>query len=124
LHGVPVLIGIGIATALLLHFSLGFTLVSLSVPITSLLVIQVAFYLSMYGVRKRFRQTRDLRTGFIVVGMFCLLIVLAGMYFAERIGLVAPKAFEDDYVEFSIYMLVVIVIGVSIFSFVRPKRTL
>ena len=92
LQGVPVLIGIGIATALLLHFSLGFTLLSLSVPITSLLVIQLAFYLSMYGVRKRFRQTRDLRTGFIVVGMFCLLIVLAGMYFAERIGLVAPKA--------------------------------
>lgn len=70
-----------------------------------------------------YQQTRDLRTGFIVAGLYGLFIVLAGMYYAGELGIVGARTFEDNHVEFSVFMGVVICIGVVFFSFVKPKRT-
>jgi hypothetical protein len=121
--GVPIFIGVGMVAAFVLRLSFGLPLNRLAFPIAALVGIQVVFYVNMYAVRIRYQQTRDLRTGFIVAGLYGLFIVLAGMYYAGELGIVGARTFEDNYVEFSVFMGVVICIGVAFFSFVKPKRT-
>ena len=105
--------GVGIVAAFVLRLSLGLSLAKLSIPIAVLVGIQVVFYVGMYAVRIRYRRTRDLRTGFIVGGMYALFVVLAGMHYAGQLGIIGPRTFEDNYVEFSVFMGVVICIGVT-----------
>jgi len=120
-HGVPLLIGVGIVGAFALHFSFGLRLSKLALPIAVLLGIQVVFYVSIYPVRRRYRQTRDLRTAALVTGIYGLSIVLAGMYYVGQLGIASARTFEDNYVGFSVFMGVVICIVVVIFSFIKPK---
>jgi hypothetical protein len=62
-QGVPLIIGIGIVAASVLHFSFGLPLSTFAGPIAVLLAVQVMFYVGMYAVRKRCRKTQDLRVG-------------------------------------------------------------
>jgi hypothetical protein len=120
-QGVPLLIGIGIVAAIVLRVSFGLPLAKLAIPIAVLLGIQLVFYVSMYAVRKRYRHTRDLRTGAVASGLYGLFIVLAGMYYAGQLGIVGARTFEDNYIEFSVFMSVVTCIVFVVFSFVKPK---
>jgi hypothetical protein len=86
-----------------------------------MLGIQVVFYVGMYAVRKRYRRTRDLRIASFVMGVYGLCIVLAGMYYVGQLGIASARTFEDNYVEFSVFMGVVTCIVVVMFSFVKPK---
>jgi len=84
--------------------------------------IQVAFFIVMYSVRQRYKQTRDLRVGFVVAGMYGLLMGVAGMYYAARLGLVSPKVVDENYLGFSVFMVVVIIVGIVLFSFWKPTQ--
>ena len=119
--GLPLIIGVGIVAAFLLRLSFGLPLSKLAVPIAALIGIQVVFYVGMYAVRRRYRRTRDLRTAAFVTGIYGLCIVLAGMYYAGQLGIASARTFEDNYVEFSVFMGVVTCIVVGIFSFVKVK---
>jgi len=120
-QGIPLIIGVGIVAAFVLRISFGLPTSKLAVPIAVLLGIQVLFYLSMYAVRRRCRRTRDLRIAAFVTGLYGLCIVLAGMYYAGQLGIASARTFEDNSVEFSVFMGVVTCIVVVIFSFVKPK---
>jgi hypothetical protein len=119
-QGLPPIIGVGVVAAFLLRLSLALPLSKLAVPIAALLGIQVVFYVAMYAVRKRYSRTRDLRTPAFVAGIYGLCIVLAGMYYAGQLGIASARTFEDNYIEFSVFMGVVTCIVVGIFSFVKP----
>jgi membrane protein DedA with SNARE-associated domain len=97
-QGVPLLIAVGIVAAFVLRVSFGLPLARLALPIAVLVGIQVLFFVGMYGARKRYRRTGDLRTAALVTGTF-----------------------EDNYVGFSVFMGVVTCIVFVVFSFVKPK---
>jgi hypothetical protein len=120
-RGLPLIIGVGIVAAFLLRLSFGLPLSKLAVPIAALIGIQVVFCVGMYAVRRRYRRTRDLRTAAFVTGIYGLCIVLAGMYYAGQLGIASARTFEDNYVEFSVFMGVMTCIVVGIFSFVKVK---
>lgn len=120
-QGVPLLIGVGIVAAFVLHLSFGLPLARLALPIAALVGIQVLFFVGMYGARKRYRRTGDLRTAALVAGTYGLCIVLAGMYYAGQLGIASARTFEDNYVEFSVFMSVATCMVALIFSFVRPR---
>jgi hypothetical protein len=122
-RGIPLLIGVGILAVFVLRMNFGLPLAKLSIPIAVLTGIQLAFYVGMFAVRKRYKQTRDLRAGFSLAGIYGLFIVLAGMYYAGQLGIAGVRTFEDNYVEFSVFMGVVICVGVGSLSFLKPKRT-
>jgi len=56
-----------------------------------------------------------------LTGIYGLCLVLAGLYYAGQLGIASARAFEDNYVEFSVYMGIVTCIAVVAFSFVKPK---
>jgi UDP-N-acetylmuramyl pentapeptide phosphotransferase/UDP-N-acetylglucosamine-1-phosphate transferase len=120
-QGIPLIIGVGIVAAFVLRISFGLPTSKFAVPIAVMLGIQVVFYVGMYAVRKRYRRTRDLRIASFVMGVYGLCIVLAGMYYAGQLGIASARTFEDNYVEFSVFMGVVTCIVVVMFSFVKPK---
>lgn len=43
------------------------------------------------------------------------------MYYAGQLGMVSARTFEDNYVQFSVFMSVVTCIVALIFSFVKPR---
>jgi UDP-N-acetylmuramyl pentapeptide phosphotransferase/UDP-N-acetylglucosamine-1-phosphate transferase len=120
-QGVPLLIGVGIVAAFVLRVSFGLPLARLAIPIAVLVGIQVLFFVGMYGARKRYRRTRDLRTAALVTGTYGLCIVLAAMYYAGQLGIASARTFEDNYIGFSVFMGVVTCIVFVVFSFVEPK---
>jgi len=120
--GVPSFLGIGLVAAVVLRLGFGLPFASVRGSITALVTIQVAFFIVMYSVRQRYKQTRDLRVGFVVAGMYGLFIGLAGMYYAARLGLVSPKVVDENYLGFSVFMVVVIIVGIVLFSFWKPTQ--
>ena len=116
------LIAIGIFAGFALCVGFGLPLARVALPITVLVAIQVAFFICMYGIRKRYKHSRDLRAGFIVAGMYCLSAGLAGMYYGGQLGLVGIKTLDETYSGFSIYVIVVIGIGVGLLSLLKPTR--
>lgn len=121
LKGLPLLVGLGVVAGFALHATFGLPLTRVVLPIMTLLGIQSAFFISMYGIRKHYRQSGDLRAGFIVMGLYCLLIGLVGMYFVRQLGIVSVKTL--DGLGFSIYVVIVIGCGVAALSLKRFTRT-
>ena len=122
LRGVPLLVGIGIVAGLALRIAFGLPFARIAIPITVLVVIQGALFISMYWVRQRNKRKPDLRGGIFIFGSYGLLIGLAGMYYAGQLGLVGVNTLNDNYLGFSVFMLVVIAISVGLFSLLKPKR--
>jgi hypothetical protein len=122
LRGVPLVIFVGILAGLSIHIASGLPFTRLIIPITALVVIQVAFFIGMYRVRQRYKRNPDLRGGIILTGIYGLLIGLAGMYYAGELGLAGANTLNDNCWGFSAYMLVVIAVGVGVFSFLNPTR--
>jgi hypothetical protein len=122
LKGVPLLVGIGIVAGLALRISFGLPFARSAIPIAVLVAIQGALFISMYWVRQRYKRNPDLRGGIMLFGSYGLLIGLAGMYYAGQLGLVGANTLNENYLEFSVFMLVVIAISVGMFSFLKPKR--
>jgi hypothetical protein len=119
--GVLSLLGIGLLAVAILHTSLGAPWAGVLRAVTLLVTIQLVLYVAMYWVRKRFKQTHDLRTGIMVFGLYCLLFGLAGMHYAGQLGLMNSKVGRGDYVGFSIFVLVVTTLTFVLFSFWRPE---
>ena len=115
-------VGIGILGGFALHMGFGLPVVRVALPITVLVAIQAAFFIGMYPIRKRYKQSRDLRAGFILTGVYGPLIGLAGMYYAGRLGLVGASTLNENYLGFSLFVVVVIAVGVGLFSFLKPTR--
>src|SRR5882762_3026598 len=115
--GVPPFLAVGLFAAVILRTGFGVPFASVSEPVVVLLTIQVAFFIVMYAVRQRYKQTHDLRAGIVVAGIHGLLAGLAGMYYAARLGLVSAKVVDENYFGFSAYTVVVVIIAIGLFSF-------
>ena len=122
LSGLPLLAGIGVVVGLALRISFGLPFGRIVIPITVLVAIQGALFISMYWVRQRYKRTLDLRGGIILFGSHSLLIGLAGMYYAGELGLAGVNTFNENYLGFSVYVLVVTAVAVGLFSFLKPAR--
>jgi hypothetical protein len=122
LTGLPLLTGIGIVGGFALRLGFGLPVSRVALPLMVLVAIQAAFFLGMYGIRKRYKQSQDLRAGVILTGVYCLLVGLVGMYYAGQLGLVGIKTFDQNYFGFSIYVVVVVGIGVAVLSVKKPTR--
>lgn len=120
-RGVPLIIAIGIVATVVLRTSFRLPVGKLALPVTVLVGIQLVFYVLMFTVRQRYRRTRDMRTAVFVTGTYGLCVGLAGMYYAGQLGVASARAFEDNYVGFSVYMGIVTCIAVVALSFVKPK---
>jgi hypothetical protein len=121
-EGLPLLVGIGVAVGLALRIIFGLPFARIAIPITVLVAIQGALFISMYWVRQRYKRKPDLRGGIILFGSYGLLIGLAGMYYAEQLGLVGVNTLSENYLGVSVYVLVVTAVAVGLFSFLIPTR--
>jgi hypothetical protein len=120
---IPLLVGLGIVGAFAVRMTFGLPLAKLAGPIAALLAIQVAFLIVMYAARKRYQKTQDLRSAFILASIYGLVIGLTGMYYAAQLGIVGARTFDDNCIGFSIYVGVVICIGVGCLSLFKRKLT-
>lgn len=122
LSGLPLLVGIGVLVGLALRISFGLPFARIAIPITVLVAIQGALFISMFWVRQSYKRKPDLRGGIILFGGYCLLVGLAGMYYAGQLGLVGVNTLNENYLGFSAYVLVVTVVAVGLFSFLKPTQ--
>jgi hypothetical protein len=121
-NGTLSLLGIGLLAAVILRTGFGLPFTRVAVPIAVLVTIQITFFSVMYWARQPYKRKNDLRVGIVVFGTYGLLMGLAGMYYAAQLGLVSPNAVKENYFGFSIFMVVVIVVGVGLFSYWKPSE--
>ncbi len=115
--GLPALVAVALLVGVVLRSALGVPWSNLIWPILALAVIQSALYVSMYRVRQRFRVTGDMRPGVAVFAFHLWVLGLCGIYFAERLRLIAQMNAMHEYLGFTLFMLVVAVGSVALFSF-------
>jgi hypothetical protein len=115
-------VGIGVLVGLALRISFGLPFARIAIPIMVLVAIQGALFISMFWVRQSYKRKPDLRGGIILFGGYCLLVGLAGMYYAGQLGLVGVNTLNENYLGFSAYVLVVTVVAVGLFSFLKPTQ--
>lgn len=118
-NGVPGFLAVALFVAIVVHVRIGGSWSRIAVPCAVLVAIQLALYISMYWIRKRFQRTHNLRLGVLVFGSYCLVMGLMVLRYAAQLGLVSPKVATDNYPSFSIVMLISILISVGISSFVK-----
>jgi hypothetical protein len=63
------------------------------------------------------------RAGFILMGLYGLLVGLTAMYYAGKLGLVSVTMFTDNYIGFTIYVIVVVCVGIGFLSLLKTTRT-
>ncbi len=124
LSGLPLLVGLGVIVGLALRISFGLPFARIAIPITVLVAIQGALFTSMYWVRQRYKRKPDLRGGIVLFGGYGLLMGLAGMYYAGQLGLVSVNTLSENYLGFSVYVVVVTALAVGLFSFLKPTQIL
>ena len=122
LSGLPLLVGIGVVVGLALRISFGLPFARIAIPITVLVAIQGALFISMYWVRQRYKRKPDLRSGIILFGAYGLLIGLVGMYYAGQLGLAGVNTLNENYLGFSVYVLAITAVAVGLFAFLKPTR--
>ncbi len=118
--GVPLLYSICLFAAVVLRFSFGIafrrTVGPLSVIAT---VVAVTFYIPMYWFRQRFRSKHVLRPAVLFTGVCALVVGLLGMYYAGQIGLSHASLLHDNYLSFSVFVILVTGIAVTAASYVK-----
>ncbi len=122
-RGASLQLGGAILVGLVVRLSFKLPIAKLVIPIAVLATLQIACYIGMYPARKRYRRTGDLRAGFILMGLYGLLVGLASMYYAGKLGLVRVTTFTENYVGFTIYMIVVVCTGIGFLSLLKTTRT-
>jgi hypothetical protein len=115
-NGVPGFLAVALFVAIVVHVTIRGPWSRIVVPCAVLVAIQLALYISMYWIRKRFQHTHNLRLGVLVFGSYCLVMGLMALRYAAQLGLVSPKVATDNYLSFSIFMLIVILMSVVVFS--------
>lgn len=119
--GVPSAAVLGVLGVVVLHMGAKIPWNVAILPVVVLLAVFTALYIVMYWVRKQFRHSHDLRLGVLAFGIFGLVTGLIGMRYAGQLGIVSPNTFSINYVPYSIYVGVVTVLAVVLFTFWRSK---
>jgi len=122
LSGLPLLVAIGVVVGLALRMRFGLPFARIAIPIAVLVAIQGALFIGMYWVRQRYKRKPDLRSGIILFGAYGLLMGLAGMYYGGQLGVLASNTLSENWLGFSVYVLLTTTVAVGLFSFLKPSR--
>lgn len=115
--GLPSAAVLGVLSVLVLHVGAKIRWKVAIPPVIVLVSSFAALYIVMYWVRRQFRQSHDLRPAVLAFGIFSLVTGLIGMKYAEQLGIVSSTSISANYVPFSIYVGVVTVLTVILFTF-------
>jgi ABC-type Mn2+/Zn2+ transport system permease subunit len=121
--GIFFFLGGSVLLAVALHVWFGLPMARLITPITVFVVIQLGLCAAIYWFRQRFEETQDLRIGVAIFGLYALVLVLTGMYYAGTLGLSSPSLFRDNCLGFSVFMLVVISICLILLPYTRTSKS-
>ena len=110
--GVPLLIGVGAAAAEILHVGFNLPLRQAFSVASVFVMIQIAMYVPMFWIRRRFIQTRNPRLAITLVGSYCLLMGIAAFRYGTELKLIDVQ--KSEYVTFSIFVIVAILILLAV----------
>jgi hypothetical protein len=96
---VPLFVAVGLSAAVILHFAFNLPMREISGPVGTLVLIQMAIYVPMFWLRRRFRLTRNPRPAIAVFGAYLLIIALAAFHYGTELKLV--EVHQSDYLAFS-----------------------
>jgi hypothetical protein len=102
----PSVVVAGLLAVMLLHIGFGVPWRGVYAPAIIFTVIYAFFCVGMFWVRKQFYRSRDLRLGVCITGIYTLVTVLIGMWYAGELGIAGPATFAENSIPFSVYMLV------------------
>jgi len=111
------LLGIGLFGVIILHAGFAVQWSDAMGPVGALIGIQLVLYVSMYWVRKRFEYTHDPRPGIMIFGLYSWVLCLTALYYAGQLGLLNANVVASNYLNLSIFALIVTLIGVVLGSY-------
>ena len=112
---------VALLAAIALHGSFAIPWVEAAVAGIAVVAIQVAFFAAMFYARQFARRTRDLRWPTVVSGLYLIMLMPTGFYFAWRWHLVSSERAIQDGTGITICVVLSTAIGIIIFSFWRPR---
>jgi len=117
LVGIPLLLTVGVFAAVALHVAFGVPASSSTWAAAVLIFVQFSLYVPMYWIRRQFRKTQDLRFALVVFGIYCLVMGFVVIHYAAHFHIgFAQKVSREDYLGFSVYVLVTVGLAVLLFS--------
>lgn len=111
LGGAAIFVLVAAAAACCIHAGLGVTWTEVTPAAIWLVTIQIAWFGAMYFIRKRYKAGKNIWPGVLIVGIFCWGVVMLGMHYSARWGVMTPAQLYSNYKDFSIFMVVVIVVS-------------
>ena len=96
---VPLFLVVGLLAAIVLHVGFNLQPRQILTPVAVLVLIQLAMYVPMFWLRRRFRLTGNPRAGIALSGAYLLIIGLAAFHYGNELRLV--NIHKSDYLGFS-----------------------
>ena len=113
----PGFAAIALLAAVALHSAFTIPWRELCVAGIAVVVIQTAAWVSWFWARRRFRTRRDPRPSMVISGIYCVLIIWAGFYFAWRWQLVSSHQAFQDGLGIGVCVALATVVGLIVFSY-------
>jgi apolipoprotein N-acyltransferase len=110
----------GLLAAVFLRATHGIPFVRTVGPVCVLATLVLfLFHIPMYLLSRRFKSARNLRPAALLTGLCALAIGLVGMYYAGQIGLSRCDLLRENYLSFSIYVVLCTGIAGAVSSHVK-----
>ena len=116
----PSIIASGVLGVVILHTGFKVPWRRAYVPAIIFMTTYALFSVGMFWVRKQFDRSRDLRLGACVSGIYSLVTVLVGMWYAGDLGITSSVTLAENWIPFSVFMLICTVISFVLVSYWKP----
>ena len=116
----PSIIASGVLGVAILHTGFGVPWRRAYVPAIIFMTTYALFSIGMFWVRKQFDRSRDLRLGVCISGIYTLVTVLVGMWYAGDLGITRSVTFTENWIPFAVFMLICTVISFVLVSYWKP----
>ena len=121
----PSVVALGVLCFVILHTGFGVPRSRAYVPAIILTAIYALLCIGMFWARKQFDESRDLRLGAGLFGLYCLITGQVGMWYAGVLGIVSSAIFAENWIPFSVYMSICTAISLFLVSrwksYPKPK---
>lgn len=107
----PLFVTVGIFAVVILHVAFNLTLTKTLAPVGVLVLIQLAMYVSMFWLRRRFKHTGNPRPGIGAFGAYCLIMGLAAFHYGTELRFVSVR--RSEYLPFSVVVVAATLILVA-----------
>ena len=116
----PSIIASGVLGVVILHTGFRVPRRGAFVPAIIFMATYALFSIGMFWVRKQFDRSRDLRLGVCISGIYSLVTVLVGMWYAGDLGITSSVIFAENWIPFAVFMLICTVISFVLVSYWKP----